>query len=192
MESIKKNITLKGQEIAYTVNRSLRARQMRITIYGDGEVVVTLPKRMPVFAVIPFLHFKADWIMEHLTKIRRHPVPRHKKLTKKDYEEHKESALRLAKDRVAFFADLYGFSYRSVSVRDQKSRWGSCSRKGNLHFNYRIVLMPEDVRDYIIVHEICHLKEFNHSTRFWNLVEKTIPNHKVLRKSLRTDGMLLG
>jgi predicted metal-dependent hydrolase len=89
------------------------------------------------------------------------------------------------KERIGHFNQIYGFVVKRISVRDQRSRWGSCSKKGNLNFNYRIVLLPPKVADYIIVHELCHLGEFNHSKRFWGLVAKAVPDYKQLKKELR-------
>ncbi len=80
---------------------------------------------------------------------------------------------------------MYGFSFKKVSVRAQKTRWGSCSKAGNLNFNYKIALLPSVIADYIIVHEICHLGAFDHSKKFWDLVALTVPGHKAIRKSLK-------
>lgn len=103
------------------------------------------------------------------------------------YKEAKEVARARAHARLAHFNQHYAFSYAKVFIRNQKTRWGACSSRGNLGFNYRIAYLPEHLADYIIVHELCHLGEFNHSPAFWALVAKTIPNHKELRHELRTQ-----
>ncbi len=103
----------------------------------------------------------------------------------KDYLLNKEKARQLITARLVFFANKYNLSYGRVSIRDQKTRWGSCSQKANLNFNYRLLYLPSDLRDYIIVHELCHLVELNHGDNFWQLVSQTFPNHKELRKRLR-------
>ena len=90
--------------------------------------------------------------------------------------------------RIARFAALVGVSYGRITIRAQKSRWGSCSGKGNLNFNCLLMLCPEDVRDYVVVHELCHRKELNHSLRFWAEVEKVLPGYKVQRKWLKDNG----
>ncbi len=88
--------------------------------------------------------------------------------------------------RLALFNKDYGFTYRRITIRNQRTRWGSASRSGNLNFNYRMTFLPPHLSDYVIVHELCHLGEFNHSKKFWDLVARTIPDHRALRKELRT------
>ncbi len=100
------------------------------------------------------------------------------------YKKHKEAARAFVHAKLEFFNRHYGFSYHSVAIRNQRSRWGSCSKKGNLNFNYRLIELPEHLADAVIVHELCHLKEFNHSKAFWDLVGETIPDHKGRRKKL--------
>lgn len=104
---------------------------------------------------------------------------------------HKTPALDLVTIRLAHFNSIYNFTYHRITIRNQSSRWGSCSRKGNLSFNYRLALLPPELADYIIVHELCHLGEFNHSKKFWDLVEKTIPNWRILRNNLREQNKKL-
>jgi len=104
---------------------------------------------------------------------------------KKDYLKFKEQALVLAQERLTYFNQFYGFKFNRVSIKNQKTRWGSCSKKGNLNFHYKIALLPERVADYIIVHELCHLKEFNHSQNFWNLVAQSFPDYLSLRNQLK-------
>ncbi len=100
------------------------------------------------------------------------------------YLRHKEDARNLVKARLAHYNTHYGFCFGRVAIRDQRSRWGSCSSKGNLNFNYRILFLPEHLLDLVIVHELCHLREMNHSADFWALVAQTIPDHKERRRVL--------
>jgi predicted metal-dependent hydrolase len=111
-----------------------------------------------------------------------------KKLGRRDYLKHKESARALVAERVLHFNKIYQHSYNKIAIRNQKTRWGSCSSKGNLNFNYKILFLPEALRDYVIVHELCHLKEFNHSKKFWDLVAVAIPDHSEVRKELKSHG----
>jgi predicted metal-dependent hydrolase len=91
----------------------------------------------------------------------------------------------LVQSRLAYFNQFYQFSYNKVFIKSQRTRWGSCSSNANLNFNYRIITLPPDLQDYLIVHELCHLKEFNHSKAFWDLVALQIPNYQVLKTTLR-------
>ena len=111
------------------------------------------------------------------------------RLTTKDYAKHKPAALELVKRKAKQFSEVYGCQYNRISVKNQKTLWGSCSRRGNLNFNAKIVLLPEHFQDYIIVHEICHLLEFNHSPRFWALVARTVPGHREMRRRLKRSSI---
>lgn len=103
---------------------------------------------------------------------------------RREYVLYKEAARALVHEKLQFFNQHYKLVWGSVAVRNQKSRWGSCSKAGNLNFNYRIALLPPHLQDYIIVHELCHLKEFNHSNKFWQLVAETISTPHVCKKEL--------
>jgi predicted metal-dependent hydrolase len=117
--------------------------------------------------------------------IFRRRVVRRRKGSRVKYLKHKEEARRLVKEKIETFNKIYGFCYGRIAIRNTKSRWGSCSKKGNLNFNYKIALLPPKLADYLVVHELCHLGEFNHSPKFWDLVAKAMPDYKKLRKELR-------
>jgi len=89
------------------------------------------------------------------------------------------------RSRLLHFNEFYKFKINKVSIKNQKTRWGSCSKRGNLNFNYRVALLPPHLADYVIVHELCHLGEFNHSPNFWKLVAKTIPNYKAIKREFK-------
>ena len=108
-----------------------------------------------------------------------------KKYTRWDYKKYKETARALVHTKIATLNAHYGFRVGKVAIRNTKSRWGSCSKQGNLNFNYKILFLPPHIADYLIVHELCHLQEFNHSMNFWNLVAETVPNHKSIRAELK-------
>ncbi|MDB5266632.1 MAG: putative metal-dependent hydrolase [Parcubacteria group bacterium] len=101
------------------------------------------------------------------------------------YLKHREEARALVKERLEYWNQFYGYTYNRVAIKDHKTRWGSCSKKGNLNFNYRVVFLPPALQDYLIVHELCHLGEFNHSPAFWTLVGKTVPDYEKRRGDLR-------
>lgn len=101
------------------------------------------------------------------------------------YLRHKEVAREYIHTRIAYWNQHYGCQLRKVFIKNHKSRWGSCSSRGNLNFNYRLLFLPPHLVDYVIVHELCHLQEMNHSKKFWELVALAFPNYKALRKELR-------
>jgi predicted metal-dependent hydrolase len=103
----------------------------------------------------------------------------------KEYLAYKKTARDVARQKVEHWASFYGFTYSSVSIRNQKTRWGSCSKRGTLSFHYKIARLPDHLADYLVVHEVCHLKEMNHSKKFWDLVAQGIPDYKECRKQLR-------
>lgn len=107
------------------------------------------------------------------------------KIGQNKFLELKEMARARVSERLLYFNQHYKFKYGRISIRNQTTRWGSCSSKGNLNFNYRIATLPDDLVDYIVVHELCHRGQFNHSKKFWDLVGETIPDHENLQKQLR-------
>ncbi len=105
--------------------------------------------------------------------------------TRAHYLANKEAARAQVHARLAYFNQFYGYPLRKVFIKNLRSRWGSASSRGNLNFNYKIISLPPEVADYVIVHELCHLGQFDHSPKFWALVAQTIPDYKQLRKVLR-------
>ena len=119
-----------------------------------------------------------------LKSFKRRILKNFKDKTNSEYIEIKEKARALVHQRLEYYNQFYNFKYNRVAIRNQKSRWGSCSRAGNLNFNYRLAVIDPVLADYVIVHELCHLKELNHSSGFWDLVAETMPNYKYLRTIL--------
>ncbi|GIW69904.1 MAG: hypothetical protein KatS3mg101_0651 [Patescibacteria group bacterium] len=103
----------------------------------------------------------------------------------KHYKQNKKRANLIITKLARHFAALYNVKINRISIRNQKTRWGSCSKSGNLNFNYKLIFLPQELRNYVIIHEICHLLEFNHSKKFWAQVEILVPNYKEVRKVLR-------
>lgn len=106
-------------------------------------------------------------------------------------KRYRNAARQRLEERVAFYHDRTGGIYTSVTVRDQKTRWGSCSSRGTLSFNYRLIFAPPQVLDYVVVHELCHLTHMNHSKDFWNKVASVMPEYKVYRLWLKEHGQEL-
>ncbi len=101
-------------------------------------------------------------------------------------------ALKRIRERLEYHVPRIGRAPGRVAIRDQKSRWGSCSQKGNVNFNWKLVMAPPPALDYVVVHELCHLYEFNHSPRFWALVARHMPDYEVWKKWLKAHGKELG
>jgi predicted metal-dependent hydrolase len=102
-----------------------------------------------------------------------------------EYKRYKEQARAYIAARIGQLNAVYGFVFHRISIKNQKTMWGSCSKKGNLNFNYRLIHLPTELADYVIVHELCHLKELNHSKRFWDLVGVALPEYPRLRRELK-------
>jgi len=188
-----KFIKISGKEIEYTLKINKRSKSLRISIHPGGRVLVSVPCFVPEFFVNKFIFNKSDWIiekMEELSKIK--PIKlKSKKEQREDYLKYKDDALRIAEERLRYFNKFYNLKWGKITIRNQKTRWGSCSKKGNLNFNYKIALLDKEQSDYIIVHELCHLREFNHSQKFWDLVSIAVPRYKEIRKNLKFNNLKL-
>ncbi len=155
---------------------------MRVAVHPGGEVVLTVPRRASQMAIDRFLARYAVWIERaRATSAHVRVISAERRLL----AMYKREAQALAARWCAHYAARYRVRYRKITIRAQKRRWGSCSREGNLSFNYKIALLPEEVMRYVIVHEICHLRQFDHSKKFWDLVAHEVPNHRALRAQLR-------
>ena len=171
--------------IPYTLIRSKR-KTISIVIKPSGEVEVRCPTRCSKREVDAFVVSKEDWIRKHLETIAtRAQLP---VLTMEELQKLADTAATVLPVRVRHFAKEMGVSYGRITIRSQRTRWGSCSPKGNLNFNCLLMLCPEEVRDYVVVHELCHRKELNHSSRFWNEVARVMPDYAQHRKWLKENG----
>jgi Predicted metal-dependent hydrolase len=181
-----KEINLNGVRVVYCLKTSARARNLRISIKPGGAVLATKPRSISEKAVEDFLVKKSHWVLDKIGQLK----DRQGLLaggTRADFKKHAMSARRLALGKLAQFNRIYKVDFNRIAIRDQSTRWGSCSCKGNLNFNYRIVFLPERLIDYIVVHEMCHLREMNHSSRFWDLVALALPDYAVRRKDLKNN-----
>ena len=170
----------------YTVIRSNR-KTIALEITRDGRLLVRCPNRTPKEYIEKFVRDKAGWIEKHL--------PTKKAVTHYTPEQLKafaETTKSLLSTRLEYFSGLLGVNYARVTVRAQHSRWGSCCKHKdgvyNLNFNCLLALVPPEVADYVVVHELCHIKEMNHSNAFWALVESVLPDYKLRKKWLREQG----
>lgn len=183
-----RTIALGATMYEYTLRKSLSARRLRVSVSAGGVLAVSAPVWVSSHLIERFLKTHAEWITRTVTRLKEtgiHPLSRG---GKREYVRYKEAARTRAAERLAHFNSIYGFSYGAISIRNQKTRWGSCSKQGNLSFNYRIVLLPPELADYVILHELCHLGAFDHSARFWSLVERLMPDYLERRRALRRLG----
>jgi hypothetical protein len=170
----------------YTLKIRKNSRRVRLAVHQDGSVVVTASKSTKKSMIEAFITKQKEWIRSSLKRFEGMPKPVVPRGNRRDYTKYKEVARELVERRLEHFNahSSYGFAIGRISIRNQKTRWGSCSKKGNLNFSYRVALLPPELADYIVVHELCHLGEFNHGSNFWSLVGKTIPDYRERRKRL--------
>ncbi len=170
-------------------------RTMGLEVTADGRVKARVPNRTADAVVEKFVKERAGWIAEKylLQKARQEK----QKLARgtRDYEQnpalearYRELARAVIGQRVSYFAAKIGVTYGRISIRDQKTRWGSCSGRGNLNFNWKLVLMPPEVLDYVVVHELAHRKQMNHSPLFWAEVGRVLPDYESRRRWLKEHG----
>ncbi|PIP34607.1 hypothetical protein COX21_02005 [Candidatus Falkowbacteria bacterium CG23_combo_of_CG06-09_8_20_14_all_41_10] len=188
---MKKEIILAGRKIEYSVNQNRRTKNLRLTISGNGILTAGKPWYLSDRAVEKFIAAKAQWIIEKLEYCQKISNKNPFRSSQNEYLSYKQSAARLVLKKINHFNKIYRFKLSKISIRNQRTRWGSCSGRGNLNFNYKIIFLPEKMIDYIIVHELCHLKELNHSDRFWKLVSQNVPHYRIIRKDLQKKGIEL-
>ena len=163
-----------------------RRKSVGIRIDGTGEITVRAPLRMPETEIRKVLESKRSWIEKTLQKVKaRAQEP---KLTEEELAALVKQAKKVIPPRVAERARQIGVTYGRIAIRKQKSLWGSCSAKGNLNFNCLLMLCPEEVMDYVIVHELCHRKELNHSARFKAEVARILPDWQKQARWLKNEG----
>ena len=179
-------ITLRNS-ILVTIKRSDR-KTLGLEVKPTGEVLARVPAHLPDRVIKKFLDSHKKWIVEKqaLVKAReKHKsattFPLYDKLSQKERDEIKEKITQ----RVQYYSLKMDVTYNRVSVRDQKTRWGSCSSKGNLNFNYRLFYLSEELLDYVVVHELAHRRHMNHSKDFWQEVEVYFPDYNACRKQLK-------
>jgi predicted metal-dependent hydrolase len=166
----------------YELKRSAR-KTVSLEIRPDGSLLVRAPLLMSQASIRRFVEAHRDWVEKRMR--RREALPDVPPMTEEALAALKKRARPAILERVAYYAPLVGVRYGSVSIRSQHSRWGSCSSKGNLNFNCLLLLAPPEVLDYVVVHELCHRIELNHSARFWAEVARVLPDWKARRDKIR-------
>lgn len=176
----------------YELIKSAR-KTLSVEIRLDGRIVVRAPKKCPQSEIDRFLAERQDWIREKLLvmKARRKEMEKVHPLSEEERNLSREAAREAIGQKLRYYASRMGVTYGRVSIRDQKTRWGSCSAEGNLNFNWRLIMAPPGVMDYVVVHELAHRKEMNHSRNFWKVIEEAMPDYWKYKAWLKENGNIL-
>lgn len=176
--------------IEYELIRSNR-KTVSLQVKPDGSVIVRAPIRLAKYRIAKFVKDHETWIRAQQQKAEAYREHVHV-ITDEERREGVERAKQIFPERVAYFAKRMGVTYNRITIREQKTRWGSCSSAGNLNFNWKLVMMPPEILDYVVVHELAHRKEMNHSPRFWAIVESELPDYRERQAKLKILGRQLG
>ena len=185
MEQVKKVYS----DITVTIIRSVR-KSIGLEVKPDGQVIVRVPQKLPEREISRFVIQHADWIQKHqeLVKQQRQKNPQPRMRSVEEIQKLADQALQVIPQRVAYYAPKVGVTYGKITIRNQKTRWGSCSSRGNLNFNCLLMLAPPEVIDSVVVHELCHRKEMNHSDRFYQEVLRVFPDYWKWNQWLKEQG----
>ena len=177
------------EEIQIEIIRS-RRKTMALEITPQCAVRVRAPLGMPEEEIRRFVQEKSDWILKHLAVMEKKAgeLKEIRPMSVEELEALADRACQVIPERVRYFAPKVGVDYGMITIRNQKTRWGSCSARGNLNFNWRLILAPEEVLDYVVVHELAHRREMNHSKAFYAIVESVLPDYRQARRWLREHG----
>ena len=173
-----------GEQIEVQIIRSSR-RSMGLQVKPDGTVCARAPMQVPDHTVREFIEGHVDWILKKRKLVlSRDDRPDLIYLPEVTEESDRERIRTFIEEKVAHYASVMGVSYGRITMRNQKTRWGSCSSEGNLNFNCRLLFVPDRIVDYVVIHELAHRRFMNHSKAFWTEVEKYMPDYRQQRKML--------
>ena len=175
--------------ITYEIIKSSR-KTIAVEVRQDGSVLVRAPRNCPQSRIDTFLKEKQAWVLAKVEEQKEKEADSMKiqPLSEAEQRLYRDKAREIFEQKVSYYARMMGVSYGRIAIRDQKTRWGSCSGEGNLNFNWRLIFAPAGVLDYVVVHELAHRKEMNHSPRFWKVVEDTMPEYRKYQKWLKENG----
>ena len=183
-----------GNVIEFEVKKSKR-KKVSIYVYPDGAILVRAPLFVTRKELLKLVEKKAEWMLvkqkEAIEKTKQRPLRVYSEEEKACY---KKQLKEIIQKRVEFYSVYIPEAEKinRIVIKEQKKRWGSCSSKGNLNFNWKLIFAPPEIIDYVVVHEMCHLKHMNHSKDFWWEVEQILPDYKERRKWLMEHGGSLG
>ncbi len=171
-------------QTGFIVKRNKRARVVRISVAPGGRVTVSAPRHVSARTIAGFVAEKQAWIEQAQAKMRT-VTPKALTGPQQEYEAHKAAARVVCEKLLKELQEQLGVRYKTLQIRNQKTRWGSCSSTGTLSIHYRIVFLPPHLQKYLLVHELCHIRFMNHSPAFWRAVAQVVPDYIELRKQLR-------
>ncbi len=171
--------------------RHPRARRYVVRVSRDGTVRVTIPRWGTKREAQEFADGQHEWIQKQLARLSMEQTEAAPLLSPEEEQAYRRRAARELPHRLLALAAAHGLSVSRISIRNQRWRWGSCSREGHICLNWRLVAMPDWVRDYVLLHELMHLKRMDHSPRFWKLVAAVCPTFREARAWLRQHQTLL-
>lgn len=169
-------------EVVLRKNR--RSRRITLRVNPRRGVTVSMPWIVPFRVGLAFFRSKREWVLETIERQNKRFVDE-PLLSPGEIESMREEAKKVLPARLSELARKYSFEYNQVRIKHNVSNWGSCSRKGNINLNLNLMRVPEDLRDYVILHELCHLRHPNHGPEFHTLLESLCPDHRVKEKELR-------
>ncbi len=170
----------------------IRSKRKTVSIQvKPNEVTVRVPLRMNEKEIEFFVESKRSWIEKHLKSVseKQSLLQNTEPYSEEEIKNFAAKAKEIIPEKVKYYADKIGVDYNRISIRCQRTRWGSCSSKGNLNFNCLLVLFPDDIIDSVVVHELCHRKQMNHSACFYAEIEKVFPDYKRCRAWLNENGV---
>lgn len=184
------NIENDFENIQFNIIYSPR-KTLSLEIKPDG-FTIRAPKGIPRREINNFVKSKQSWIKKQLSKIqaRQEALEQSPVFTMDEIRGLADKALVVIPEKVKKYAPIVGVDYGKITIRNQRSRWGSCSSKGNLNFNCLLMLFSDEVIDYVVVHELCHRKHMNHSAAFYEEVERVFPEYRKYQKWLKENGGL--
>ena len=169
---------------AVIIRKNVRSRRVTLRVNPRRGVTVTIPYFVPYKTGLEFFIAKKDWVLKVQPRQRERIGAEHI-LSPGEIEESRKVAKEVLPKRLRELAERYSFEYNSVRVKHNSSNWGSCSIKGNINLNLNLVRLPDELRDYVILHELCHLRHPNHGPRFHALLESICPDHLAKQRALR-------
>ena len=184
------NDKVTNENIRVQVIRSGR-KSLGLEVRPDGTVLARIPARLSDWELKAFIEKQQDWILKKVDQVKKRADAR-TKIKVPSVDALSDAEIQKIKDKIAdrvkYYCAVMQVTVGRITIRNQKTRWGSCSSKGNLNFNCLLMLMPDKVLDYVVVHELCHLKQMNHSKKFWKEVERYMPDYKNYKKWLNENG----